>query len=273
MTHPSVTVPTPAGPVHATAGPRQSDAVVFALGGAMRGHVHVTGTHHLHHWDQFTALRASLGPCDAVKDSAPDHTLPRLARSRTGYRGHLTLHPGTLTDRPQVTAYPVESVNGHTPSGKTAATPAAVPRACADHIAQSPELPSLLTASRERDTPALLRFLASSAAGHRAEAARLEQQARTADANRRAAVAAWWTAARLFTVCPHPVLLVVLADFHGSLSHTAHVMCWLGPHSLASAAEERERAHRAQAEADSLRAQHSPRRPAAPTTGPDTLPR
>ncbi|MFJ4791003.1 hypothetical protein [Streptomyces sp. NPDC088794] len=87
MTSPSLTIETPAGTVNATAGPRDADAVVFELGGAMRGHVHVTGTTDPHHWDQFTAVRACLGPVNAFKATAPDGALPRLARSRTGYHG------------------------------------------------------------------------------------------------------------------------------------------------------------------------------------------
>ncbi|MGW2651698.1 hypothetical protein ACWC2T_44235 [Streptomyces sp. NPDC001393] len=54
----------------------------------MRGRVHVTGTHRPHYWDQFTAIRACLGPVNAFHQStAPD--LPRLTASRTGYRGSL----------------------------------------------------------------------------------------------------------------------------------------------------------------------------------------
>ena len=108
MTSPSLTVDTPAGTVRATAGPRQDDAVVFELGGAMRGSVHVTGTHHPHHWDQFTAVRACLGPVNAYQTTAPDEDLPRLARSRTGYRGSLTLYRDAA-DRPQVTVYPMRT--------------------------------------------------------------------------------------------------------------------------------------------------------------------
>lgn len=51
-------------PIHLTigtpAGPHEADSVVFELGGAMRGSVHVTGTTDPHHWDQFTAVRACL---------------------------------------------------------------------------------------------------------------------------------------------------------------------------------------------------------------------
>ncbi|MET9462213.1 hypothetical protein ABZY05_45645 [Streptomyces canus] len=87
MTSPSLTIETPASPVRATAGPREDDSVVFELGGAMRGSVHVTGTTDPHRWDQFTAVRACLGPVNAFTSTAPDEDLPRLARSRTGYRG------------------------------------------------------------------------------------------------------------------------------------------------------------------------------------------
>ncbi|WP_328743710.1 hypothetical protein OHT57_47040 [Streptomyces sp. NBC_00285] len=80
MTSPILTIDTPAGPVRATAGPRHADAVVFELGGAMRGSVHVTGTTDPHRWDQFTAVRACLGPVNAFKTTAPDEDLPRPHR-------------------------------------------------------------------------------------------------------------------------------------------------------------------------------------------------
>ncbi|MFJ5779440.1 hypothetical protein [Streptomyces sp. NPDC093094] len=44
-------------------------------------------------------------------------------------------------------------------------------------------------------------------------------------------------------------------------------MQWLGPYSLTTAAEEGEQARRAEAEADSLRAQQRPRRPGAGRSG------
>ncbi|EFL37198.1 hypothetical protein [Streptomyces griseoflavus] len=254
MTSVSLTIETPAGPGYATAGPRQDDAVVFELGGAMRGHVHVTGTHHPRYWDQFTAVRACLGPVNAYRATASDEALPRLARSRTGYRGSLTLYRDDL-DHPQATVYPMESAAGHAPSQKTAATLTAVLRACAEHVARREDLFVILEASRHRDTPALLRFLAWSVTHHQADAARLEGEARTALPAWRAAVAAWWTAARWFSVCPHPVLLLMLADYPGSLSRTVAVEQWRGPYCRTAATREHEYARRAQAEADSLRAQ------------------
>lgn len=206
--------------MRATAGPRQDDAVVFELGGAMRGSVHVTGTHHPHRWDQFTAVRACLGPVNAYQTAAPDDALPRLTRSRTRYHGSLTLYPDDYADRPQVSVYPMTSADGHEPPEKAAATLTAVLRACAAHVAQRDDLPVILDVSRQRDTAALLRFLTWSAAHHQAEAARLEREARAAHPARRAAVAAWWTVARWFLASPYPVLMLMLADLPTRYSPT-----------------------------------------------------
>ncbi|CAM5650144.1 hypothetical protein GCM10010261_62010 [Streptomyces pilosus] len=254
MNRDSLAIETPAGPVHATAGPLQDDAVVFELGGAMRGQVHVTGTHHPQHWDRFTAVRACLGPVNAYQDTAPDDALPRLARGSSGYRGSLKLYTDVV-GRPEVSVYSMETAAGHEPSPKTAATLTAVLQACTEHVMQREDLPAILTASRQRDTPALLRFLAWSTAHHQAEAARYEREARAARPALHAAVAAWWTAARWFISRPHPVLLLVLADHPGSLSRTVAVEQWRGPYFRTTAAREHEYARRAQAEADSLRAQ------------------
>lgn len=167
----------------------------------------------------------------------------------------------------------MESAARHDPSEKTAATLTAVMRACADHVAQRDDLPAILNLSRQRDTPALLRFLTWSTAHHQAEAARLEREARAAHPARRAAVAALWTAAQWLTASPHPVLLLMLADFPGSLARTIDVMQWWAPYCLTEAAREHEHARRAQAEAASLRTQQRSRRPApgpkagAPHTG------
>ncbi|MCX4624908.1 hypothetical protein [Streptomyces albogriseolus] len=271
MTSASLTIETPAGPVHATAGPLQDDAVVFELGGAMRGSVHVTGTHHPQHWNRFTAVRACLGPVNAYQDTAPDDALPRLARGSSGYRGSLELYID-IVGRPEVSVSPLETAAGYEPSPKTAATLTAVLQACAEHVMQREDLPAILTASRQRDTPDLLRFLAWSAAHHQAEAARYEREARAARPALRAAVAAWWTAARCFIACPHPVLLLVLADYPGSLSRAVAVEQWRGPYCRTAAAREHEYTRRAQSEADSLRAQERARsrgrRPAPGSAAP-----
>ncbi|WP_331733967.1 hypothetical protein OHU34_46230 (plasmid) [Streptomyces sp. NBC_00080] len=270
---PSLTVVTPAGTVHATARPRNNDAIVFDLSGAMRGSVHVTGTHHVRYWDQFTAVRACLGPVNAFQETepAPVDTLPRLACSRTGYRGSLTLYRDAPADRPQVSAYPMESDAGHEPSPKTAATLTAVLRACAENVEQRTDFPQILTASRERDTPALLRFLTWSADYHRSAAARLEGKARASRPALRAAVSAWWTVARWFTAQPHPVLLLMLANLDGSLARDVDVQEWWGPYCLTEASGEHDRARNAEAEAVSLRTQQRTRRTGrAPQAGTPT---
>lgn len=262
MTSESLTVDTPAGLVRATAGSRQGDAVVFELGGGMRGSVHVTGTHHPHHWDQFTAVRACLGPVNGYQTTAPDDALPRLTRSRTRYHGSLTLYPDDYSDHPQASGYRMTSADGHEPPEKTAATLTAVLRACAAQVAQRDDLPEILALSRQRDTPALLRFLTRSAAYHQAEAVRLEKEARAARLAQRAAVASWWTVARWFLASPHPVLLLMLADLSysvlpASLARTVDVEQWCALYCLTAAAREHEHSRRAQAEADSLRTQQS----------------
>ncbi|MGW7131337.1 hypothetical protein ACWGIA_23795 [Streptomyces bobili] len=270
----TLSVETPAGTVHATARPRGHDSVVFDLSGAMRGSVHVTGTHHVRHWDQFTAVRACLGPVNAFQDTAPAEALPRLARSRTGYRGSLTLYRDAPADRPRVSVYPMESAAGHEPSPTTAQTLTCVLRACAEHVTHRSDFPQILAASRERDTPALLRFLTWSADHHRSAAARLEGKARASQPALRAAVTAWWTVARWFTAQPHPVLLLMLTNLDGSLARNVDVQAWLGPYCLTEAAGEHDRARNAEAEASSLRTQQRTRRTARrPQTGTPTAPR
>ncbi|MFI9825256.1 hypothetical protein ACIHFC_33185 [Streptomyces sp. NPDC052013] len=254
MTTASLTIHSPAGPVRATAAPRQADAVVFELGGAMRGSVHVTGTVHPHHWDQFTAVRACLGPVNAFQTTAPDDALPRLARSGTGYRGSLTLYRDN-TDRPDVSVHPLRSAADHPPSKKTEAVLTAVLRACAENVTQRADLPAILEASRQRDTPGLLRFLTWSATHHQAQAERLEREARAVIPARKAAETAWRTAARRLALCPHPVLMLMLADREDSLTRTIRVLQWQAPYCANAADEERECTRRAEAEITSLRAQ------------------
>ncbi|WP_019074688.1 hypothetical protein [Streptomyces hokutonensis] len=251
----TLTIETPSGTVRATAGPRRTDSVVFELHGAMRGSVHVTGTQHPSHWDQFTAVRACLGPVDAYETTAPDDALPRLARGGTGYSGSLTLYPADYCDYIEVSVRTPTTAAGNEPSAKTTATLTAVLRACADSVAQRDDLPLIQDASRLRKTPGLLRFLNWASAHADAEAVRCEAESRSARPALKAAVAAWWTVARWFTARPHPLLLVLLADRDDSLARIIHVMEWQGPYFADRAAEEKERADKYRAEAVSLRAQ------------------
>ncbi|MFE1854127.1 hypothetical protein [Streptomyces sp. NPDC059489] len=251
----ALTIETPSGIVHATAGPRRTDAVVFELHGAMRGSVHVTGTQHPHYWDQFTAVRACLGPVDAYETTAPDDDLPRLTHGRSGYHGSLTRYPSDYGDRPEESVYPLSTAAGNEPTPKTAATLTAVLRACADTVAHRDDLPLILDASRLRKTPGLLRFLNWAAATADADAVRSAAESQTAHRELKAAVTFWWNLARWFTVHPHPLLLLMLADYKGSLSRQIHVLEWEAPYCLQRAAEERARADKYRGEVASLLAQ------------------
>ncbi|MDQ0994817.1 hypothetical protein [Streptomyces sp. V3I7] len=254
MSSPTLTISTPSGTVRATAGERQGDAVVFELSGAMRGPVHVTGTHHPHQWDQFTAVRACLGPIDAVQDCAPDDALPRFRNSRSGYRGSVTLYQDNV-EGPQEMTSPLQSAAGYPPAPRSAATLTAALRACAEAVTLRADLAAILDASRARETPGLLRFFDESASRDEAEAARYEAEAQAAQRARRAAVAAWWTVAGWAVRSPHPVLLLLLADVPESLAHRVAMAQWWGPYCLDQAERERERVRRTRAEAASLRAQ------------------
>ncbi|MFJ8158534.1 hypothetical protein [Streptomyces sp. NPDC094468] len=265
------TIETPAGSVHATAGSRRTDCVVFALSGAVRGSVHVTGTQHPQHWDQFNAVRACLGPVDAFEDTAPDDDLPRLARGRTRYRGSLTRCPGRQGRPAEVSVNQLWTAAGDEPTAKAAAALTAVLSGCAEAVAQRADLPLILDAARLRKTPGLLRFLHGAAAQADAEADRLRAAARAALPAQKALVAAWWTVARWFTAHPHPVLLLMLAEGPGSLVWQIDLLQWRAVYCATAAADERGRARKFRAEVASLLAQQRRgRRRAAPDGSTET---
>ncbi|MGP4014104.1 hypothetical protein [Streptomyces sp. 4N124] len=133
--------------------------------------------------------------------------------------------------------HPLLSAADHPPPEKTEVVLTAL-RGCAEHVAQRADLPAILATSRRRDTPGLLRFLTWSASYHQAEAVRLEREARTALPAR--------TAARWLALSPHPVLLLMLADRPDSLPQKIRRLQWWAPYCVDAAAEEHERARRAQ---------------------------
>ncbi|WP_208782823.1 hypothetical protein [Streptomyces griseorubiginosus] len=257
MTADILTIDTPSGTVRATAQSRGKDSVVYALGGALRGCVHVTGTHHPRHWDQFTALRVSLGSVNAMEATAPAESLPRRRGSATGYTGGLVRWTDAHYPYQHVTLTPVESTAGNAPSLTTGETLALVMRACAEDVAHRPGLHRLLDASRERETPGLLRFLTWSMRKGEAEAACFERKAQAHRRDAHTAVSSWWTAARWLTARPHPALALVLMDYPGSLARRAD---YLPACAERAAHEERDRIGRLRSEIASLRAQQQPRR-------------
>ncbi|MFJ9381440.1 hypothetical protein [Streptomyces sp. NPDC101455] len=260
MTADILTIDTPSGTVRAAAQPRGEDAVVYALTGALRGFVHVAGTHHPRRWDQFTALRVSLGSVNAMDATAPAESLPRRRGSATGYTGGLVRWTDDDYPYQHTATTPVESTAGNAPSAATGEALAAVMRACAEDVAHRPDLHRLLDASRERETPRLLRFLDWSMRRGEAEAACFERKAQADRRDARTAVSSWWTAARWLTARPHPVLALVLMNYPGSLARRADYLPAYADYAERTACEERDRVGHIRTEIVSLRAQQRPRR-------------
>ncbi|MGW1966390.1 hypothetical protein ACWCPD_39755 [Streptomyces sp. NPDC001935] len=240
-----LTIETPSGTVCATAQAQGDDAYLFALGGALRGCLYVTGAHHPSDWDQFTALRVSLGSVDVLGAIAPADSLPRYRGSSTGYRGSL-LHSwtGGAGSAPQSVLSPLESVSGRAPSPKIRQTLALVLRACAEHVAHRPDLPRLLDAARTRETPGLLRFLTWSVRHSEATAEQYERDAVAYHRDARAAVTGWWTTARWLAADWHPVTAVLLMSYRGSLAHRANFLPAWAELAKRAASEERRRSLR-----------------------------
>ncbi|MFF3313355.1 hypothetical protein [Streptomyces sp. NPDC002952] len=258
-------IDTDSGTVRATAHRPTPDTVVYTLGGAMRGQVHVTGTHRPDRWDQFTAVRVSAGACDAVHGLAPIESLPRLRSSATGYTGYLLRWPEATGELENSRGF--ESSAGNSPSPRTQRALAAVFRAIGEDVRTHADFPRLLDASRERETPGLVRFLAWSARRSEGEAADHTREGEQCRRAARTAADAWLTAARWIVTLSHPahvlVLAVVLGHHAGSLFHAAGSSAWLAEYREQMAAEEHARAQRLTAELVSLRAQLQRRRPAS----------
>ncbi|MFF3617301.1 hypothetical protein [Streptomyces sp. NPDC002580] len=172
----------------------------------VRGCLYVTGTHHPSDWDQFTALRVSLGSVDVMGAIAPADSLPGQPAAQLDGLPRLGASVG---------AVPLESVSGRAPSPKIRQTLALVLRACAEQVAHRPDLPRLLDAARTRETPGLLRFLTWSVRHSEAAAEQYEREAVAYRRDARAAVTAWWTAARWLAADWHPVTAVLLMSYRG----------------------------------------------------------
>lgn len=78
-----ITIATPSGTVRAVSSEAHATGSVrYSLTSAARGTVHVTATSSPARWDQFDAVRASLGSASAVRElarrAARTHPWPRL---------------------------------------------------------------------------------------------------------------------------------------------------------------------------------------------------
>ena len=262
-------IKTPRGDVRCTAEPKGDDAVLYRLGGALRGTIHITGTHHPHHWDQFTALRATFGSIDAMTDLPPVDTLPRLRNSAARYTASLLVWDGLNgLNGLQWDQGAIQSTAGKPPSPKTGETLRTALYAVAEDAARRPDRPRILDASRRRDSPSLLRFFASSRRISEADIARYERRAADDRRHARTVTAAWWTAARWLSRQPDPALVLLLADRPGSLAREAFALPVSAAGYEEAADTERRRMQRFDAEAASLRAQMQPRRGTGRAPGP-----
>ncbi|MFE7172615.1 hypothetical protein [Streptomyces sp. NPDC057616] len=260
-----LTVETPTGSVHAFTELKGDDAVIYTLGGVLRGALHVTGTHHPEHWDQFTALRVTFGAADAMADLPPADSLPRLRNSRALHTGHLLTWDGPAGPQQELSA--IQCASGRPVAPRTAETLRTVLHAVAENAAQRPDRARILEASRIRETPALLRFFASSRHNSQADIARYTCRAARDRRQARVVTAAWWTAAQWCITQPHPVLALLLADQPGSLARASDARTQGAAAYEDAAAQEHRRMQRFAAEAASLRAQMRPgRRNAASST-------
>lgn len=219
-----ITIATPSGTVRAV--PSEADAigsVRYSLTGAARGTVHVTATSSPARWDQFDAVRASLGSASAVRE-LPAEPLVRI-RGRA-YQGSTVRELAHSADAPWGWQGPVSLVDtDDRPAPEQASqTLTAILRACAADYAARSDFARLQLAARRHDTPQLLKWLdAMISYAERAQARYLEEaEAHRVQAAR--SLAAWWTLARWFTARPHPVLALLLVPDRESLAHCAEYL-------------------------------------------------
>ncbi|WP_455357180.1 hypothetical protein [Streptomyces sp. SYSU K217416] len=219
-----ITIAIPSGTVHAV--PSEADAtgsVRYSLTGAARGTVHVTATSSPARWDQFDAVRASLGPVSAVR-GLPAEPLVRI-RGRA-YQGSTVRVLTHSADVPWGWQGPVSLVDtDDRPAPPQASqTLTAILRACAGDYAARSDFARLQHTARRHDTPQLLKWLdAMISHAERAQTRYLEEaEAHRVQAAR--SLAAWWTLARWFTALPHPVLALLLAPDRESLAHRAEYL-------------------------------------------------
>ncbi|SNX88665.1 hypothetical protein SAMN06272735_9155 [Streptomyces sp. TLI_55] len=217
-----ITIATPSGTVRAVSAEADATgAVRYHLTGAATGTVHVTATSSPARWDQFDAVRATLGSASArewpaeplvrIRGRAYWGTTVRvLARSADVPWGWLAGDLKDTADRPA----PLQASQ----------TLTAILRACASHYAARSDFPSLQHTARRHDTPQLLTWLDAMITHSERAQARWLQEAETYRVQATRTLAAWWTLARWFTAYPHPVLALLLASGRESLAHRAEYL-------------------------------------------------
>ncbi|MEJ8640212.1 hypothetical protein [Streptomyces sp. MS2.AVA.5] len=256
---------TASGTVRITAAdPDETGAIVYTCTGAVHGTLHAAATHHPSQWDDFSAVRVSLGSANDMEEF-PAEPLPRLGRGTRAYHGSIV----RLLNEPaepygwRLTPCGIRDADDRDAPPQTAHTLETLMRAVAADYAARPDLPRLFAVARKRETPTLLQWLAAMTPSAEADMRRSEQQAALYRAQGRAVLAAWWHAAGIFAAQPSPMLALVLARTRDSLAHRAEYLPhWAEIHDE-SARFYRRRLHHYRTEAKGLR---RPRRSRTPVT-------
>ncbi|OIJ99028.1 hypothetical protein BIV25_11020 [Streptomyces sp. MUSC 14] len=191
----------------------------YSLTGAASGTVHVTATSSPAQWDQFDAVRATLGSASARE--RPAEPLVRI-RGRA-YQGTTVRVLAYSADVPWGWHDPMSLVDtDDRPAPEQASrTLTAILRACAGDYAARSDFPSLQHAARRHDTPQLLTWLDAMISHAERTQARWLEEAEAHRVQAAQSLAAWWTLARWLANRPHPVLALLLAPGRESLAHRA----------------------------------------------------
>ncbi|MEU0820586.1 hypothetical protein [Streptomyces mirabilis] len=219
-----ITIATPSGTVRAV--PSEADAtgsVRYSLTGAAAGTVHVTATSSPARWDQFDAVRASLGSASAVRELPVEPLVRIRGRAYQGSTVRVLAHSADVPWGWQGPVFLVDTDDRPAPE-QASQTLTAVLRACASNYAARSDFARLQLAARRHDTPQLLKWLdAMISYAEQVQARYLEEtEAHRVQAAR--SLAAWWTLGRWFTARPHPVLALLLAPDRESLAHRAEYL-------------------------------------------------
>ncbi|MCT9093446.1 hypothetical protein N4G70_31940 [Streptomyces sp. ASQP_92] len=213
---------TASGPVRIVpAEPDPSGAVRYALTGAVKGTVHVVASHNPRQWDDFRALRISLGSENGMR-VMPAEPLPRIrGRAYTGVMTRILSEPADQPDSWRVSPSGLRDLFDRDAPPQAAATLHAVMRACGEHYAARDDLPDLQSLARWLEAPMLCGWLEPMISTARAHVARYQRDELQHRQDARQCVRAWWLLARLGAAQPSPLLAYLLGGHRDSLAHRA----------------------------------------------------
>ncbi|GGN96459.1 hypothetical protein GCM10011579_097950 [Streptomyces albiflavescens] len=154
-----IAIATPSGTARAV--PSEADAtgsVRYSLTDAASGTVHITATNSPARWDQFDAVRASLGSASAVRGLPTEPLVPIRGRAYQGSRVRVLAHSADLPWGCQEPVSLVDTDDRPAPP-QASQTLTAILRACAGDYAARSDFARLQRAARRHDTPQLLKWL------------------------------------------------------------------------------------------------------------------